>query len=93
MVMVLKHGLFQYVDDLIEGTVRMMDTPDDITGPVNIGNPDEFTILEKQLKKSFGSLVAAQRLYFNLFRPMIPNNTDDNTLAKNLLNWEPKSRT
>lgn len=46
MVMVLKHGLFQYVDDLIEGAIRMMDTPDDVTGPVNIGNPDEFTILE-----------------------------------------------
>lgn len=36
---------FQYVDDLIEGAIRMMDTPDDVTGPVNIGNPDEFTIL------------------------------------------------
>ena len=37
---------FQYVDDLIEGMVRMMDTADDFTGPVNIGNPGEFTILE-----------------------------------------------
>ena len=36
----------QYVDDLIEGMVRMMDTADDFTGPVNIGNPGEFTILE-----------------------------------------------
>ena len=36
---------FQYIDDLIEGMVRMMDdTPDDFTGPVNIGNPNEFTI-------------------------------------------------
>ena len=38
---------FQYIDDLIEGMVRMMDdTPDDFTGPVNIGNPNEFTIAE-----------------------------------------------
>ena len=37
---------FQYVDDLIEALVRMMDTPDDFTGPVNIGNPGEFTMLE-----------------------------------------------
>lgn len=37
---------FQYVDDLIEAMVRMMNTPDDFTGPVNIGNPDEFTMLE-----------------------------------------------
>ena len=34
------------MDDLIEGMVRMMDTADDFTGPVNIGNPGEFTILE-----------------------------------------------
>jgi UDP-glucuronate decarboxylase len=37
---------FCYVDDLIEAFVRLMDTPDDITGPVNTGNPDEFTIRE-----------------------------------------------
>lgn len=38
---------FQYIDDMIEGMVRMMETtPDDFTGPVNIGNPHEFTMLE-----------------------------------------------
>jgi UDP-glucuronate decarboxylase len=37
---------FQYVDDLLEGMIRMMNTGDDITGPVNLGNPGEFTILE-----------------------------------------------
>ncbi len=37
---------FQYVDDLVEGMIRMMNTPDSITGPVNIGNPVEFTIME-----------------------------------------------
>ena len=37
---------FCYVDDLIEGFVRLMDSPDDLTGPVNIGNPGEFTMLE-----------------------------------------------
>lgn len=37
---------FQYVDDLVEGMIRMMNTPNEITGPVNIGNPGEFTILE-----------------------------------------------
>ncbi len=37
---------FQYVDDLVEGMVRMMNTPDDFIGPVNIGNPGEFTMLE-----------------------------------------------
>lgn len=37
---------FQYVDDLVEGMVRMMNTPDAVVGPVNIGNPNEFTIRE-----------------------------------------------
>jgi len=37
---------FQYVDDLLEGMVRMMNTEDDVTGPVNLGNPVEFTIRE-----------------------------------------------
>lgn len=37
---------FQYIDDLIEGVVRMMQTEDECTGPVNIGNPDEFSMLE-----------------------------------------------
>ncbi len=37
---------FCYVDDLIEGLLRLMNTPDDVTGPINIGNPKEFTILE-----------------------------------------------
>lgn len=37
---------FQYVDDLLEGTIRMMNSPLDFLGPVNIGNPNEFTMLE-----------------------------------------------
>lgn len=37
---------FQYVDDLLEGMVRMMQTGDDLTGPINLGNPKEFTIME-----------------------------------------------
>ncbi len=37
---------FCYVDDLIEALIRLMNTPDDFTGPVNIGNTNEFTILE-----------------------------------------------
>lgn len=37
---------FQYVSDLVEGMIRMMKTPDEFTGPVNIGNPNEFTMIE-----------------------------------------------
>ncbi len=42
----LQSRSFQYVDDLVEGMIRMMNTADDFTGPVNIGNPIEFTMLE-----------------------------------------------
>jgi UDP-glucuronate decarboxylase len=37
---------FCYVDDLIDGMIRMMDSPDEVTGPINVGNPDEFTMIE-----------------------------------------------
>ena len=37
---------FCYVDDLIDGVIRLMNTPDDVTGPINLGNPKEFTMLE-----------------------------------------------
>ncbi|MDR0797061.1 MAG: SDR family oxidoreductase [Tannerella sp.] len=37
---------FQYIDDLVEGLIRMMDTGDDFTGPINLGNPGEFSMLE-----------------------------------------------
>ena len=37
---------FCYVDDLIDGLIRLMSTSDDVTGPINLGNPNEFTILE-----------------------------------------------
>jgi UDP-glucuronate decarboxylase len=37
---------FCYVDDLVTGLIALMDTPDDVTGPINLGNPGEFTMLE-----------------------------------------------
>jgi UDP-glucuronate decarboxylase len=37
---------FQYVDDLVEGMIKLMNSRDDFTGPVNVGNPNEFTIIE-----------------------------------------------
>jgi UDP-glucuronate decarboxylase len=82
---------FQYIDDLIEGMIRMMNTPDEITGPVNIGNPSEFTILEIakliiELTKSKSEIE---------FRPLPQDDPcqrqPDIKLAKKLLNgWEPE---
>ena len=81
---------FQYVDDLIEGAIRMMDTPDDVTGPVNIGNPDEFTILELA-EKVIRVTGSCSKIIFQPLPPDDPKQRQpDITLAKNLLNWEPK---
>jgi len=81
---------FQYIDDLIEGLTRMMDTEDSITGPVNMGNPAEFTILELA-KKVISLTQSASRLEF---RPLPKDDPSrrcpDITLAKKYLNnWEP----
>ncbi len=81
---------FQYVSDLIEGMIRMMDTPDDFTGPVNLGNPGEFTMLElaeKVIRKIGGKSKI-------VFRPLPSDDPKmrrpDITIAKRELGWEPK---
>lgn len=80
---------FQYVDDLIEGMIRMMATGDDFTGPVNIGNPNEFSILElaKKVIKMTGS---ASKIIFQPLPHDDPKQRQpDITLAKDKLNWQP----
>jgi UDP-glucuronate decarboxylase len=81
---------FCYVDDLIEAFIRLMDTPDDFTGPVNTGNPGEFTILElaKLVIEYTGSKSVIE------YRPLPTDDPKqrrpDITLAKAKLGWEPK---
>jgi len=82
---------FQYVDDLLEGFLRMMKTPDEITGPVNLGNPAEFTMLElaENVKDLTGSKSAIVFLPLPKDDPM--QRQPDISLARRLLNgWEPK---
>jgi UDP-glucuronate decarboxylase len=80
---------FAYVDDLIDGLVRLMRS-DDFRGPVNIGNPDEFTVLELaqltlELSRSSSKIS---------YRPAPPDDPvrrqPDITLARSQLGWEPK---
>ena len=80
---------FCYRDDLIDAMIRMMDTPDEVTGPVNIGNPGEFTIL--QLAELVIELTNSRS---GIIRQELPaddpkQRRPDISLARNLLHWEP----
>jgi len=81
---------FQYVDDLLEGMIRMMNSRDGFTGPVNIGNPNEFTIKElaEQIIKLIGS--KSKLIYEPLPQDDPMQRQPDITLAKKELDWEPK---
>lgn len=82
---------FQYVDDLVEGMIRMMNTEDDFIGPVNIGNPNEFTMLE--LAKVVLELTNSKSKIVHLPLPQDDptQRRPDIDLAKRKLgNWEPK---
>ena len=80
---------FCYVDDLIEAMIRVMATPDDFTGPINIGNPTEFTI--RQLAEEVISLTGStSRLIFNPLPIDDPKQRQpDIALAKKTLDWSP----
>jgi UDP-glucuronate decarboxylase len=80
---------FCYVDDLIDGMIRMMNTPDDFTGPVNLGNPDEFTI--RELAETVIRLTGSKsKIVFHPLPPDDPTQRQPNiTLAKNKLGWAP----
>lgn len=80
---------FCYVDDLMEGFVRLMATKDDVTGPVNLGNPAEFTI--RQLAERVLALTGSASAL--IFRPLPQDDPQqrqpDISLAKQLLGWQP----
>jgi UDP-glucuronate decarboxylase len=81
---------FCYRDDLIEGLLRMMDGPDDFVGPVNLGNPGEFTI--RELAKLVIELTGTKSKLVQ--RPLPADDPTrrrpDIALAKQRLHWEPK---
>lgn len=83
---------FQYVDDLIEAMIRMMATGDDFIGPVNTGNPGEFTMLELA-EKVIELTNSKSRI---VYRPLPSDDPrqrkPDIALAKEKLDWEPKIR-
>jgi len=80
---------FCYVDDLIEGFIRLMAAPDEVTGPMNLGNPGEFTI--RQLADSVIRLTGSSSELID--RPLPEDDPmqrqPDITLARHALSWEP----
>lgn len=80
---------FCYVDDLVEGFIRLMDTGDEVTGPINLGNPGEFTM--RALAEKVVSLTGARS---NLVHQPLPaddprQRQPDITKAKAILDWQP----
>jgi UDP-glucuronate decarboxylase len=80
---------FCYVDDLIEGFIRLMASPDDFTGPCNLGNPGEFTI--KELAEKVIAMVGSKSkvIYHPLPKDDPRRRKPDITLAQEKLGWQP----
>ncbi len=79
---------FCYVDDLIEGFVKLMASPKDITGPINLGNPEEFTM--KELAEMIVKMTNSKsQIVFKILPQDDPRQRKpDISLAKKILNWE-----
>ena len=80
---------FCYRDDLVEGLIRLMNAPDEVTGPINLGNPDEFTIgqLAELVLELTGS--SARLVHRPLPQDDPTKRRPDITLARKHLNWQP----
>ena len=82
---------FCYVDDLVEAMIRIMGTPDEFTGPVNIGNPGEFTIVRHLAEKVLQMVGGRSKLIFQPLPVDDPmQRCPDIGLAREKLKWEPK---
>src|SRR6185295_17103074 len=83
---------FCYRDDLVEGLIRMMNGPDDFVGPVNLGNPDEFTIL--QLANMVIDMTGSKAKVVHKDLPVDDpkQRRPDIALAKEKLNWQPTTK-
>ena len=81
---------FCYVDDLVEGFIRFMGTSDDVTGPINLGNPGEFTVAElaEKVLAKIGGASKIVRLPLPADDPKVRQ--PDITKAREVLGWEPK---
>jgi len=81
---------FCYVDDLIEGLVRLMNSNDDVTGPINLGKPGEFTILELAEKVIELSNSTSEVVFKKLPADDPKQRRPDISQARKILEWEPE---
>jgi UDP-glucuronate decarboxylase len=82
---------FMYVDDLVDALIRLMDSPDEFTGPVNLGNPCEYSMLELASKVIELTKSRSKLVYFPLPEDDPLQRKPDISLAKKFLGgWEPK---
>lgn len=80
---------FCYVDDLVDGLIKLMNSPDDFTGPVNLGNPGEMSIIELA-KKVIEMTGSSSKIVFKPLPPDDPmQRMPDITLSENVLGWKP----
>jgi UDP-glucuronate decarboxylase len=82
---------FCYVDDLIDGLLRLMASGDDVAGPVNLGNPEEFTVLE--LARTVIELTGSRSRVVHLPLPQDDprQRQPDISKAKQILDWSPRT--
>ncbi|HVO87827.1 MAG TPA: UDP-glucuronic acid decarboxylase family protein [Casimicrobiaceae bacterium] len=82
---------FCYVSDLVDGLVRLMDTPDDVTGPINLGNPAEYTI-EQLARRTLELTGSASRIEYQPLPVDDPRQRQpDIALARSTLGWAPST--
>lgn len=83
---------FCYVDDLVDGLIRLMNTPHDVTGPINLGNPKEFTVL--QLASLVIELTGSRSRIVHRPRPQDDprQRRPDISKANDLLSWSPTTQ-
>lgn len=81
---------FCYIDDMVEGLIAMMNSDKDISGPINLGNPNEFTILELAEKIIEKTKSKSKIIHYPLPEDDPSVRRPDISLAKDKLNWEPK---
>jgi UDP-glucuronate decarboxylase len=83
---------FCFVDDLVDGLIRMMNAPDDFIGPVNIGNPNEFSILELANKVIALTESTSKIVYCPLPEDDPLQRQPNIDLAKERLGWKPRTQ-